>query len=347
MHVHFRGSLSDDPLHPTTHANYLFNLAVPFTANSFSGALVMPNLKPPLTTLDAVLAYKEKILEVTENFEPYMTLFFQDTYDRHFLEAAKPHITAIKLYPNGITTNSDGGVGDLNSDSVNRVLEIMQDLEIPLCVHGEVDGYVMKRESGFKEHYQRWSTAFPNLKIIMEHITDSNSVYMLAAFENLHATITVHHLLATLDDVVGGSLNPHWFCKPIPKRPEDREELRNLAFGKWHKEVFSKVMLGTDSAPHLRIDKESACGCAGVFSAPVALQFLAEAFFEEFGPEGNAPMQAFVSNHAVNIYGLKPPEKIVSLVREPSMVPEGIGGMMPLMDIVPMCAGQEVPWKIE
>ncbi len=167
---------------------------------------------------------------------------------------------------------------------------MMSTLGIPLCVHGETDGFVMDREAEFMSIYELLAKNFPKLKIIMEHITTKAAVDMLDKYENLYATITVHHLIITLDDVAGGMLKPHLFCKPIAKRPEDREALLKVAL-----EAHPKVMFGSDSAPHPQHKKES-CGCAaGVFTAPIALQLLCDVF-EKHGKLEN--LQAFVSDNA-------------------------------------------------
>lgn len=230
------------------------------SAQTFSGAIIMPNLVPPVSSKEEVLAYKNRIIEAIGNeaFTPYMTLFFSASYSKTFLESVRDEITAIKLYPAGITTNSEGGVSGFDVEELRPTLEAMSELNIPLCVHGETNGFVMDREAEFVSIYERLASAFPKLKIIMEHITTKESVEALEKFENLYATITIHHLLITLDDVAGGMLKPHLFCKPIAKRPEDRDALLKVAL-----DAHPKVMFGSDSAPHPKHAKE-ACGCAVV-----------------------------------------------------------------------------------
>ena len=305
------------------------------SAQSFSGAIVMPNLVPPVSTKEEVVAYKNRILNAigNETFTPYMTLFFKPSYDKAFLESVRDDITAIKLYPAGITTNSEGGVSGFDVDELRPALEAMSELNIPLCVHGETNGFVMDREAEFVSIYERLATAFPNLKIIMEHITTKESVAALDKFENLYATITVHHLLITLDDVAGGMLKPHLFCKPIAKRPEDRDALLKVAL-----EAHPKVMFGSDSAPHPQHAKE-ACGCAaGVFTAPIALQLLAELFENEGSSIEN--LQAFISGNAQNIYDVVPVQKVVTLEKKPFKVPSNYSG------VVPMYADEEIAYSI-
>lgn len=199
MHLHLRDGL-------------MLDTVAPLSAYTYSGAIVMPNLVPPVETLEDVKAYKQRIMAAVPNdfFEPYMTLFYKN-YDKAFLKSVADHIIAIKLYPAGITTNSEGGVASFNIGEMRETLQTMSDLGIPLCVHGETDGFVMDREAEFMSIYELLATSFPKLKIIMEHITTKAAVEMLDKHENLYATITAHHLILTLDDVVGGMMKPHLF----------------------------------------------------------------------------------------------------------------------------------------
>lgn len=321
MHLHLRDAVM------------LENVA-PLSAYSFSGAIVMPNLVPPVENKADVIAYKERIMAAVPNdsFEPYMTLFYKN-YDKAFLESVAEVITAIKLYPAGITTNSEGGVSSFDIEEMRPTLQTMSDMEIPLCVHGETAGFVMDREAEFMSIYELLASNFPKLKIIMEHITTKEAVAMLDKYENLYATITVHHLLLTLDDVVGGMMKPHLFCKPIAKRPEDLDALLSVALA-----AHPKVMFGSDSAPHPQHKKES-CGCAaGIFTAPIALQLLCE-IFDQFHKLDN--LQAFVSDNAQSIYGICPEFKEVTLEQRPFTVPSDYNG------VVPMYAGETLSWAIE
>ncbi|QOP43089.1 dihydroorotase [Sulfurimonas sediminis] len=321
MHLHLRDGVM------------LENVA-PLSAYSYSGAIIMPNLVPPVATREDLLAYRERIMAAVPNdyFEPYMTLFYKN-YDKAFLESIVDEITAIKLYPAGITTNSEGGVSSFDIEEMRTTLETMSSLGIPLCVHGETDGFVMDREAEFMSIYELLAQNFPDLKIIMEHITTKEAVAMLDKYPNLYATITVHHLLLTLDDVIGGLMRPHLFCKPIAKRPEDLDALLSVAL-----EAHPKVMFGSDSAPHPQHKKES-CGCAaGIFTAPISLQLLTE-IFDQFDKLDN--LQAFVSDNAQNIYGICPEFKEVILEKRPFLVPENYSG------VVPMFAGEKIGWAIE
>ena len=322
MHLHLRD-------------NEMLKTVAPLSAKTFSSAIIMPNLVPPVTTIEDVISYKERIIEACgdESFDPLMTLFFKDDYSYDFLNSAKEHIFAIKLYPAGITTNSEGGVSTIDSETLKKTLEAMSELGIPLCVHGESDGFVMDREKEFVPIYEELATKFPNLKIIMEHITTKDSVEALERHSNLYATITLHHLLITLDDVAGGMLHPHLFCKPIAKRPEDRAALLKVAL-----DAYPKVMFGSDSAPHPKHAKES-CGCAaGVFTAPIALQVLVE-LFEKHDKLEN--LQKFISDNAQKIYNFKPCEKVVTLEKKSFIVPTSYN------DVIPMYAGKEISWSIK
>lgn len=305
------------------------------SAETFSGAIIMPNLVPPISSKEDVVAYRTRIMDAIgdESFIPYMTLFFKPSYDKDFLESVRDEITAIKLYPAGITTNSKGGVSAFDVDELRPTLDAMAELNIPLCIHGETNGFVMDREAEFVAIYEELATAFPKLKIIMEHITTKESVTALDKFDNLYATITLHHLLITLDDVAGGMLQPHLFCKPIAKRPEDREALLKIAL-----EAHPKVMFGSDSAPHPKHAKENYGCAAGVFTAPIALQVLAELFEKNNSLD---KLQAFVSGNAQNIYAVKPLYKEVTLEKKVFTVPKQY------KDVVPMYAGEELSYSIK
>ena len=317
----------------------MLSLVGPLTSNTFSGALIMPNLVPPLTTKEALLSYKQRIKEACkdDNFEPFVTLFFKNDYSFEFLEDIKNDIIGIKLYPAGITTNSETGVASVDVEVLRQTLESMSKLGIPLCIHGETNGFVMDREKEFMPIYESLAIAFPDLKIIMEHITTKDAIQLLDKYKNLYATVTLHHLLITLDDVAGGMLNPHLFCKPIAKRPEDRTALLNAAL-----KAHPKLMFGSDSAPHPKHKKEC-CGCAaGVFTSPIALQVLVE-LFEKYDSLDN--LNDFVSNNAKKIYGLNIKDKTIKLVKKDFIVP----AIYEYKDekVVPMYAGKTLSWSID
>ncbi|OCL84055.1 dihydroorotase [Arcobacter porcinus] len=326
MHLHLRD-------------NDMLKLVAPFTSKSFSAALVMPNLVPPVTTKEALLAYKNRIDEVCkdDNFEALMTLFFKNDYSFEFLEDIKDDIIGIKLYPAGITTNSETGVSSMDIEVLRPTLESMSKLGIPLCIHGETNGFVMDREKEFMPIYESIAKAFPDLKIIMEHITTKDAVELLDKYPNLYATVTLHHLIITLDDLAGGMLDPHLFCKPIAKRPEDKEALLSAAL-----KAHPKLMFGSDSAPHPKHKKEC-CGCAaGVFTSSIALQVLVELFESN---DALDKLNDFVSNNAQRIYGLNLKEKTIKLVKKDFIVP----AVHEYKDekVVPMYAGKTISWSIE
>lgn len=319
MHIHFRDG-------------GMLNIVAPFTARAFSAAVIMPNLVPPVNSFNTVHAYRQRIIEAIgdESFKPLMTVFFRDFTEKELIQL-KDEVIGVKLYPDGVTTNSSGGVTSLRD--AERILSILQELDIPLMVHGETDGFVLDRETAFLSIYAKWAEKFPRLKITMEHITTADAVKLVNDYEHLRATVTLHHLVLTLDDVIGGMLNPHHFCKPIIKRPKDREALMEAVL-----EAHPKLMFGSDSAPHPRSAKESAQGAAGIFSAPILLPCLAQLFEQH---HALAYLQAFVSDNAKRLYGLvNLPEKEVTLHEQPWQVPERVG------EVVPMFAGKTLKWSL-
>ena len=315
----------------------MLKLVAPLSAD-FAGAVIMPNLVPPVTEPGAMLAYSERIAAAMDQapFSRYMTLFFTAQNEQQLtLAKDTPGFFGYKLYPAGITTNSEGGVANLaDADST---LCMMQEMGIPLLVHGESHGFVMDREAEFLAVYRNLATRYPRLRICMEHITTAAALQLLDEFENLCATVTLQHLIITLDDVAGGALQPHLFCKPIAKRPGDRDALLQAAL-----DAHPRLMFGSDSAPHPRCKKE-ACGCAaGVFTAPLALPRLAELFAAHGALEN---LQAFVSDNACRIYGLTPVQKKVTLTNTPMQVPASYRSFG--QQVVPMYAGKELSWSVK
>lgn len=303
----------------------------PLTSGHFAAAIVMPNLVPPVDSLPRLLDYRKEIEAAKggDTFDPLMMLFFR-RYTEAELLAARSHIFGIKLYPAGATTNSEAGVKAL--DEVEDTFALMEQMGIPLMIHGETHGFVMDREKEFLPVYAKLAEKFPRLKITMEHITTRDAVELLDRYENLYATVTLHHLAITLDDVAGGLLKPHLFCKPIAKRPEDREALLQAALA-----AHPKLMFGSDSAPHPVSSKEC-CGCAaGLFTAPVCLPLLVE-LFERHGALDH--LQAFVSDNAQRIHGFKPRAKAVKLEKTSMEVPTRYG------EVVPYRAGEILPWSV-
>jgi dihydroorotase len=323
MHVHFRqGSLMEQ--------------VVPLTTATFAGALVMPNTEPPIDTCFSLRHYRTMIEEAAagqQPFKPYMTAYFRANYIKEELLALKDaNMLAVKFYPRGLTTGSEHGCNPADP-GVDRVLALMEELGIPLCVHGEAPGYHEDREVLFGTTVDRWATQFPRLKIILEHISDMTNLGMLG-HPNVFATITPHHMLLCGDDWVGPPLRPHLYCMPVAKRPEDRAGLIWLATRSY---FAHKVMLGTDSAPHPVVRKEAAECCAGIFTAPIALQLVADVF-DRAGRLDQ--LQAFVSDNARRIYGIEPPARKVTLIRKPFLIPVRYDC------IAPMWANQVIPWSV-
>lgn len=314
----------------------MLKLTAPLSAD-FAGAVIMPNLVPPVTTPESLLAYADRITSAMDNapFTPYMTLFFTPLGEKELLAAKNtPGFFGFKLYPAGITTNSEGGIS--NMAQADATLKCMEEMGIPLLVHGESHGFVMDREKEFLAVYRHLATQYPKLKISMEHITTAAALELLDEFPNLCATVTLQHLIITLDDVAGGALQPHLFCKPIAKRPEDRDALLRAALA-----GHPQLMFGSDSAPHPRCKKE-ACGCAaGVFTAPIALPRLAEIFAQNGAIN---QLQRFVSDNACNWYGITPVQKTVTLTDTPMNIPARYCGFG--QEVVPMSAGESIGWSI-
>ncbi len=319
----------------------MLRLVVPHSASQLAGAVIMPNLVPPVDSAAALARYRQRILEASWEdacaFRPLMTLFFRSYTAEELQEALAAGLFAIKLYPHGVTTNSEGGVQSIHA--AEPTFRLMEEMGIPLLVHGETGGFVLDRESEFLSIYEWIATKFPKLRITMEHITTRAAVALLDRFENLSATVTLHHLIITLDDVAGGLLRPHLFCKPIAKRPEDRDALLSAALA-----AHPKLMLGSDSAPHPKHAKES-CGCAaGVYTAPLLLQRTTQLFAAHNALEN---LQAFVSGnarawHAAALADL--PDRRITLVKCPWTVPTIYQGYD--CEVVPYEAGETLEWDI-
>jgi dihydroorotase len=314
------------------------------TARRFARAIVMPNLKPPVTTTALALHYRDRIVgELPEQakFEPLMTLYLTDDTPPEEIARAKlsGHIHGVKLYPAGATTHSDAGVTRISR--CFHTLERMEEVGLPLLVHGEstdpaID--VFDREKAFlEETLGPLVERFPQLKVVLEHITTRDAVqYVEVTGANVAATITAHHLLMNRNALFQGGIRPHHYCLPVLKREEHRDALVEAATS-----GNPKFFLGTDSAPHARGAKETACGCAGIYTAHAALELYATAF-EEAGALDR--LEAFASEHGANFYGLPHNRESVTLVREEWRVPETLDfGGEPL---VPLRAGDTVPWKL-
>ncbi len=314
------------------------------TARAFRRAIVMPNLKPPVVTLRDAEAYRARILAVlpaTSSFEPLMTLYLTDRTSPDEIRAARASgfVHAVKYYPAGATTHSDAGVTSLSK--VSRTLAEMERAGLPLLVHGEVtdpEVDIFDRERAFVERVlARVVRDFPELKVVVEHITTREAAeFVFATPPTIAATITPQHLLYNRNAIFAGGIRPHNYCLPVLKREVHRTALVAAAIS-----GNPKFFLGTDSAPHAKHSKEAACGCAGCFSAPAALELYAEAFEDA----GALPrLEAFASLHGADFYGLPRNSGRVTLRREPWTVPAELP--FGAQTIVPLRAGESVRWRL-
>ena len=316
---------------------------VPHSARQFARAIIMPNLRPPVTTTEQALAYRERILDAVPDglaFQPLMTLYLTDrTPPGEIVRArASGQIHACKLYPAGATTNADSGVTDLRK--IHPVLEAMQARGLPLLVHGEVTGPeidVFDREAVFIERVLiPVVREFPALKIVLEHITTQDAAdYVREAPATVAATITVHHLLYNRNAIFQGGIRPHYYCLPILKRERHRQALLQAAAS-----GNPKYFLGTDSAPHPRQGKEAACGCAGCYTAHAALELYAEAF-DAVGALDR--LEAFASFHGPDFYGLPRNADTVTLRRQSTPVPDRFS--FGADELIPLRAGETLGWR--
>ena len=318
---------------------------VPFTAKQFARAIVMPNLSPPVTTVEAGAAYRDRILAAVPEgvtFTPLMTAYLTDVSDGN--ELARGHaeavFTAAKLYPAHATTGSAHGVTNINN--IMPALEHMARIGMPLLIHGEVtDSHVdiFDREAVFIERtLSKLVRDLPELKIVFEHITTADAVaFVDASGPNVGATITPQHLHINRNAMFAGGIRPHAYCLPVAKR-----EVHRLALRKAATSGSSKYFLGTDSAPHDKSAKESACGCAGIFNAPFALESYA-AVFEEEGALDR--FEAFASENGPRFYGLPLNEERIILERTDIVVPELL--TLEGLDVVPFHAGETLHWRLK
>ena len=328
-HVHFRD-------------NEALQHTVPATARHFARALVMPNLKPALTTVAAVKAYRERILSATtkdQHFTPYMTLYLNETITPADLEAvaAEPYILGAKLYPAGATTHSEQGVQSIRA--LYPLLDIMQTNNLVLQIHGEVTyGDIFLRESLFiKTHLDSIVRDFPKLRIVLEHISTRAAVdFVTQAPATVAATITPHHLLYNRNQLLVGGIKPHYYCLPVLKQKRDQLAIQQAAIS-----GNRKFFAGTDSAPHAKEQKESACGCAGVYSAPFALAMYAQVFDHL---EALAKLNVFMSQSGADFYQLPLLNERIELVNEPSVIPQTLA--FGHDHVVPIAAGSTLQWSI-
>jgi dihydroorotase len=318
---------------------------LPDTALRFGRAVVMPNLKAPVSTVASAAAYRDRILAALPKgvtFEPLMTLYLTDNTSPDEIRRAKASafVHAVKYYPAGATTNSDSGVTEMRKCA--KVFDTMQETGVPLLIHGEVTDPavdVFDREKVFIErHLMPLTREFPGLRIVLEHVTTAEAVkFVLAAPDHVAATITAHHLLLNRNAIFRGGVRPHYYCLPVLKREEHRLALIKAAIG-----GNPKFFLGTDSAPHARRAKESACGCAGVYSSHAGIELYAEAF------EANGALdrlEGFASRFGADFYRLPGNVRKLTMVKNPWRVADEL----PFADgdtLVPLRAGEQVAWRL-
>ncbi|WES70148.1 dihydroorotase [Superficieibacter sp. HKU1] len=322
----------------------MLKTVVPYTSEIYGRAIVMPNLAPPVVTVDAAIAYRQRILDAVpagHTFTPLMTCYLTDSLDPAELERGfnEGVFTAAKLYPANATTNSSHGVTSI--DAIMPVLERMETLGMPLLVHGEVthvDIDIFDREARFIETVMEpLRQRLPGLKVVFEHITTKDAAdYVREGNERLAATITPQHLMFNRNHMLVGGVRPHLYCLPILKRNIHQQALRELVAS-----GFDRVFLGTDSAPHARHRKEASCGCAGCFSAPTALASYATVFEEM---NALAHLEAFSSLNGPRFYQLPVNDTFVELVRQESQVVDSIA--LPDDTLIPFLAGETVRWTV-
>ncbi len=323
----------------------MLEAVLPYTARQFARAIVMPNLVPPITSIAAAEAYRGRILAALPkgmDFTPLMTCYLTDDADADEIERGfrEKAFAAVKLYPANATTNSASGVTDLGK--VTTVLSRMERIGMPLLVHGEVTDPavdVFDREAVFIEQKLKpLMRDFPGLKLVLEHITTKDAVdFVTASGAQLAATVTAHHLVINRNALFAGGLRPHMYCLPVAKREVHRLALRKAAIS-----GNPKFFLGTDSAPHPVHDKERDCGCAGIFSAPAALEIYAQVFDEENALD---KLEGFASEHGARFYGLPLNEGRVRLKRRSTTVRETVPSMAG--PIRPFLGGQSLAWTLQ
>ena len=332
--------IAPDDWHVHLRDGEMLQRVVAHTARSFRRAIVMPNLKPPVTTTSAAAAYRDRIHAACPegvDFEPLMTAYLTDSTDPSDLEHGfrSGVFTAAKLYPANATTNSAAGVTDLLR--IETVLACMQRIGMPLLIHGELTSPevdVFDREAGFiEQHLKPLLKRYPDLRVVFEHITTEEAVDIVTSTEsNLAATITPHHLHINRNAMFAGGLRSDFYCLPVAKRERHRLALRRAATS-----GDPRFFLGTDSAPHSRESKETSCGCAGIFNAPNALESYAQVFEQEGALD---QLEGFASRHGPAFYRLPVNNQQITLERADQLIPELVDGL------VPFHAGEILPWKL-
>ncbi|MEE9494818.1 MAG: dihydroorotase [Gammaproteobacteria bacterium] len=332
-----------DDMHLHVRDGEALEAVIGHTARQFARAIIMPNLKPPVTNVRLADAYRKRILAALPDkydFQPLMTLYLTDNTTADEIEAAANcgFIHAIKYYPAGATTNSDSGVTDLKHTW--SALEAMQKYGLPLLLHGEVTDPeidIFDREAVFIErHLSPLVAQFPALKIVFEHLTTTNAVqFVESAADTVAATITAHHLLYNRNAMLTGGIRPHYYCLPILKREQHRQSLLTAATN-----GNPKFFAGTDSAPHPVDAKESACGCAGMYTAHAAMEFYAQAFEQVNALD---KLEGFTSYFGADFYALPRNSGTITLEKMPQKIPASYS--MGASHLVPLGASETIPWQ--
>lgn len=324
FHVHFR-------------EGFILGAVAPLTADHFGRAIAMPNTNDPIRTGEDALRYRDAIRKASRNtsFEPLMTVKITDaTLPGTIVKAKECGVIAGKAYPVGVTTNAHEGVSDFKK--LTPVFAVMEHIGMVLSLHGESPNpfaSALKKEEKFLPILRWLVDTFPALKIVFEHVSTQEAVYEVSIMpDTVAATVTAHHLFLTIDDVIGGSISPHNFCKPIPKTVNDRKAIRDVVL-----QGSKKFFFGSDSAPHLKMRKECGNGSPGIFSAPVVLASLAK-FFED--RQCMQRLEDFVSRFGAEFYGLPLSTETITLSKTDWVVPEGYDSIVPFM------AQQKLPWKV-
>ena len=336
--------IQPDDWHLHVRKGGILKTVIAHTAAQFARAIIMPNLQPAVTTVDEALLYREEILQALpseSNFEPLMTLYLTlaTTIAEVKKAAASAYVYAFKLYPAGATTNSESGVNDLKA--IYPVLEAMEQLDMPLLIHGEVTDHecdIFDREKVFVESSLADIVAtFPNLRVVLEHVTTQEAVdFVLSASAKVAATITPQHLMFNRNAILAGGIRPHHYCLPVIKRERHRQALVKAAVS-----GNPKFFLGTDSAPHLTGAKENSCGCAGCYSAYGALELYAEVFEQENALD---KLEGFASFYGADFYQLARNSQTVTLQKKSWTVPAGYP--VDNETITPLKANEVLTWKL-
>lgn len=332
-----------DDAHVHLRDGAMLQTVVKHTASQFARAIIMPNLLPPVTTIEEALAYRQRILDALlpyTHFEPFMTLYLTETTKMEEIRriTEEPHVLGFKLYPAGATTHSDAGIK--RCEDFYPILERMEHYNVPLLVHAEVTDVevdIFDREAVFIDrHLSKIVTHFPALRVVLEHITTSEGIaFVQESGPSVAGTLTAHHLLYNRNALFTGGIRPHMYCLPLLKREHHRLALLKAATSK-----NPKFFLGTDSAPHFQYRKESACGCAGCYTAYNAIALYTEAF-EAVGALD--ALEAFSSMHAATFYQLPPNQSTITLEKVSSQIPLHFESGENIL--IPFKAGEQVGWR--